>query len=412
MKPLKSRRRQRARSSISKMVIKKIDQAKSKYIEIGTLISAIFIALNIVFILWNILSLGDNARLDRDFIAFYSAATLIPEAPAKQLYNLETMHAAQTSILPGSSTFAWFYPPTYLLIISWLDFFDYKTAYCIFIALQTLALALAIRSVMPEIKKTHLAILTIGFPGLLINTIYGQNSILTAALFLSGISLTKNKPYISGILLGLISIKPQLVVLTFAFLIATRQIACLGSLLATSFTLILISLIYGTDSWLAFFSSINQASNYANEGRLPWDQMTSALSFALQLNASIKGAQIFHITVSLLHLILLTIICRRKYDPLLISSALALTTLSISPHAFDYELAWLIIPSILIWKFCENKKDYRLRPLAAALWLFPFLNSTILNYHNIPSFTPILTASAMLLIIALAPNQENGKKFD
>jgi hypothetical protein len=118
-------------------------------------------------------------------------------------------------------------------------------------------------------------------PAAAINVIDGQNVFLVAALIVGGIGLMASRPVLAGLLLGLLTFKPQFCILVPLALIAAGQwrtfFAAGASALAT---VAVSSLIFGWDLWLRWFPLIignllNPDEKWISYGRM-WGERCAA----------------------------------------------------------------------------------------------------------------------------------------
>jgi Glycosyltransferase family 87 len=90
----------------------------------------------------------------------------------------------------------------------------------------------------------------------------GQNTFLSIAFLYGGLRLLERAPAAGGILLGLLSFKPQIWILVPLALLAARQWRALPWSLGTVAALALASLaLFGLDFWIAFFDVARDAGS-------------------------------------------------------------------------------------------------------------------------------------------------------
>jgi hypothetical protein len=90
----------------------------------------------------------------------------------------------------------------------------------------------------------------------------GQNTFLSVALLYGGMRLLDRSPAAAGVLLGLLSYKPQIWVVVPLALLAARQWRALLWTIATVALLSLASLaLFGLDFWLAFLEASREAAS-------------------------------------------------------------------------------------------------------------------------------------------------------
>ena len=107
-------------------------------------------------------------------------------------------------------------------------------------------------------RRQHMAAaLAALFPGAWSSVFAGQNGCLSFAILGGGLCLMVQRPKVAGLLLGLLIYKPQLAVMLPVALIAGRAWQTLTSALLSALLVIVLSaLLFGGDSWLAFFEAM------------------------------------------------------------------------------------------------------------------------------------------------------------
>ena len=92
-------------------------------------------------------------------------------------------------------------------------------------------------------------------PGVFINAFFGQNGFLTAALLIGGLADLDRRPVASGVLFGILTIKPQL--LLPVLLMMTGRWRVIAAALATMLALaVLTTFWFGPDVWLDYLHKV------------------------------------------------------------------------------------------------------------------------------------------------------------
>jgi alpha-1,2-mannosyltransferase len=168
----------------------------------------------------------------------------------------------------------WVYPPYTLLLAIPFAWVSWPVSYVGFQALTAAGLCLALRPWCPSGGPGRWLMLGVLLcPATAFTLGAGQNSFFSAALAVGGISLLASRPIIAGILLGLLSFKPQLAILVPVALLAAGAWPCIAAAIVTSACLLLASLavpgIGMWRGWLHLFLSHDPAFRiWVNEGRL------------------------------------------------------------------------------------------------------------------------------------------------
>lgn len=194
---------------------------------------------------------GSTLVVGRDFLNFwmYGRAAWLPE-PGRwydvTLYQRE-LAAFLGGGYPGQN---WSYPPSVMLIAAPFGLAGYLPA----LALWTLAgLALFLATARRQLNDTTAFVAVAVSPAVIFCVISGQSSLITAAMLLGIFAWLDRKPVAAGVLIGLLTLKPQLGVLFPFFLIASARWTVFVSAAVTTLALAgITAALFGFDVWLAF----------------------------------------------------------------------------------------------------------------------------------------------------------------
>lgn len=338
-----------------------------------------------------------DPRPDRDFITFYAAAELAQAGKAVDAYDLEKMYAAEKAVWAKSEKYAWFYPPTFHALIKPLVLLEYKPAFATFMLLTLLFYVLAAKRLAPEY---NIWFPLLAFPAVLVNLIYGQNAFLTAGLGILAVAFLEKRPWLAGICVGLLAIKPQMAVLFPLVLICGRHgQAFVSAAITATLVCVLSTWLIGYESWPAFLHSLIEARQFLESGQLRWSQMISVFSAAKLVGASTELAYIAHITYATALTLLCAYVWLSSQDMALRASSLVLASLHFSPYMYDYELVWMAIPLILLGLRGVQQGWIRgERELLLLAWLFPFIDLTMSRTFG-PNLFVLISASLSIIIM-------------
>lgn len=300
------------------------------------------------FFLYTVLFSADAAsvRPAKDFITFYAGSSLAQQGQAASSYVLDKIAIAQSQAWYISKAFPWFYPPTYFLVVYPLSWFSYVTSFVFF---MLTSLGLYIFSAWRILPTKTVLLPLLAFPPVLINVMYGQNGLLTASLALLALHDIPKYPLRAGIWIGLLSIKPHLgVLLPLALIIGGHWRTFLSAATTCCLFVGLSIFCFGVLPWQEFITSLGQAREWLESGRLATNRMISVFAVIRQAGGTLNLAYAGHILVALSFLLAFIQVWRRTQDHNLRSAALAVATLTISPYIFEYELIWLGIAILML----------------------------------------------------------------
>lgn len=367
----------------------------------------ILFAINVLgFAVWVGLSHGliDHAGkpLGTDFMSFYAASKLALTGHAAQVWNPYAHQAAEDAIFGRQLGYwAFFYPPAYLLVCAPLALMPYGISLFVWLAGTTGATVALVRQWLKQQSPSIIISLIplLAFPALWINIGNGQNAALTTALFLGGCLLLDRRPLVSGLILGLLIIKPQLgLALPFVLIASGRW----KTFIAAGVSVVGLSLaawwLVGTEGYLAFGHNSELARTTLEQGLVSPARMQSLFAALMLWKSPLwlaYGAQI----LLALGVIASACLITRRYRPdhFGLSALLVSATLLMSPFMLDYDLLLSALP--LGWLIMSGLKD-GFRPwekiMALTVFVLPlFARSLALNLH-LP-----LTPLVLLLFYAM-----------
>ncbi|HXS39623.1 MAG TPA: glycosyltransferase family 87 protein [Stellaceae bacterium] len=274
-----------------------------------------------------------------DFFALWSYAKIaIAHAPA-ELYDPAALHAAQVALgmEPGQQN-PFPYPPSFLLILWPLGFFSYLSAYALWIAASFALYLWATVERSARALTTAIAILA---PTSTIMLVAGQSGFLAGALAIGGLRLIRTRPILAGVLLGLLSYKPQLWLLVPVALIAARAwrtIAAIGMTIAA--LVALTSIAFGWSIWPAWLAALPAYSRDFDAGAIRYHLMPTVTANLQMLGLSLSAARLVQLALAAGTAILIWRLYRPGASRQARSGLLAGTFLA-TPHAFVYDLPML-----------------------------------------------------------------------
>lgn len=199
----------------------------------------------------------DAWLIDKDFVNYWTAARLVLNG---QVLDLFADHASYFRHLtdqfgPDTHWRNWSYPPHYLLAIWPLGFFDYGVAMAGFLGLTLVAYLWALRAFVGPITINLAWATAIVLPAVFDNFYHTQNGFLSAALLLGGLALRMERPVLAGILIGCLTIKPQLgVLLPLLLLIESRWLVIASASLTAAGLVVLSGVLFGWESWHGYLT--------------------------------------------------------------------------------------------------------------------------------------------------------------
>jgi alpha-1,2-mannosyltransferase len=326
--------------------------------------------------------------MGRDFSCFWSAGRMVLDGGVLDVFNPHSLSIFQENYPggPQGKLSPWFYPPLLLLYIACaFALLPYKLAYVVYLVLSTGIYYGVARRLFPLVKPMYI----FGFPAFWYNLLSGQNGLLTAVLLVGGLVYLVRSQITAGILLGLLSFKPQLCLALPVFLLLERRWQAILTGTMTLAALVAMSTVFwGTGVWWAFLDGLKEAQTYNQSG----DMMTPD-AFA-HLYGSLKVIGLSHSVAMALNYTFAAVaggaairIWLLPYDQTVKFAAVILMTLLLPPHLLYYDFVATGAVIIWLWRY------ELLRPALVLLWIAPFI-WPFFGMLGVPLFT--IAAGALL----------------
>jgi hypothetical protein len=340
--------------------------------------------------------------LGTDFISFWTASRLALDGQPALAYDPPVHLAEQRALFPSlasQTTYAaFFYPPTFLLLCLPFALLPYLVALIIWLGAGFSALFICLRRLLPE----SWAILPIvAFPGMVTNVENGQNGFLSAACLGAGMVLTRHRPFVAGICLGVLVFKPHLMLEIPVALLAARRWAVIAGAVTSASALVGLSvLVLGIDAWRAFLEIAPAARTTLEQGQLfSQGLVQSAFGAVRILHGDITLAYLIQSIISILATVVLARSARRQPGAYPEGALLIAATMLGTPYLVDYDLACLALP--IAWVMREALRTEWLpweKTVLLAAYTLPLVARILAIWVGVPIAPLVLTA----LLVAVA----------
>ena len=348
---------------------------------------------------------GLNDRFGRplgtDFSNVYAAGTYVLEGRPSAPFEPATQHTREQAIFgPATPFYGWHYPPFFLGLAALLATMPYWLALLVWQG-TTLGLYLgSVRAILGARDSLWL-LAALAFPAVFINLGQAHNGFLTAALFGAALTQLNTRPWLAGILFGLLAYKPQFGLLIPLVLIVGghwRTIfaaAAIVALLAAA-----VTLAFGVDVWTAFLASTHFTRDVVLEqGGTGWHKIQSVFSWVRMWGGGITLAYAMQAAVTATIAAALIWLWRSKAVYPLKAAALIVGCLLATPYSLDYDLM-LLAPAIAFLAadgFHRGFSPWEKTTLAA-LWIVPLVTRSVPDMTLIPLAVPLMMAAFVLLL--------------
>jgi hypothetical protein len=341
----------------------------------------------------------DGQPVGTDFASFWNAARLALAGQPTLPYDAPAFADAQRSAMGAIPFYAFFYPPTFLLLLAPLGALPYLAALATFLAATFLIAALAARRILPGGAGL---LLLAAAPASFIALGHGQNAFLLAGLLGLGLALLDRRPIVAGLLIALASVKPQLgLLLPVALLAGQRWRSLVAAGLGTLGLAGIAGVAFGPEIWRAFLDQTPFAGETMRAGIVPWGKMVTVYAGLRVLGSGETIALTVQALCLLAATVLVALVWRDRAPgraPLRAAILLAALPLA-APVALDYDLL-LLLPAIL-W-LAAHAGTHGFRPweisAAAAVYLLPFVARPLALQLGLPVAPVVLTLFLVVLV--------------
>jgi hypothetical protein len=374
-----------------------MDQRRTIYLCAVVLGVILFFFMLYMRIIWNVYT--DNRPGHPppfgDFFPLWSYAKIATQRTVAELYDMATLHDRQVALgMDPNVPNPFPYPPPAMFLFWPLAWMPYDTSYLVWIIGSLTLFVWTVRATCSRLPPCLLFVLI--SPASVGNIFMGQSGFISAALLTAGLRLATVRPVAAGILLGLLSYKPQLGILVPVALVAAGWWRVFITAAATVLALALAAtLTYGWQTWVAWIAMLPAYADLVDRApSLP--RMLTVIANLQMIGVSLTVAKIAQAGVAIFVALTVARCFRRDPNPLA-TAALIVGAFLATPHAFFYDLPMVTAAMVL---FIQARIDttgrfstFELAVLVVA-GLFPIAMLT----RNIP--VPV-SAVALLLLFAV-----------
>jgi hypothetical protein len=370
--------------------------------------SLLILPLNLYFF-WSTSSFGTEGisiaglKNGRDFMNYWSGGHLASKFDAMTLYDLEAYRAWLTSRFGSDMNGGVFsYPPHMLVFLFGFGVLPHGVALLLWYALGINAFWFA-SFYRTKFENGWLSFALVATGSIvLFNILFGQLGLFLAAAFVGALRLLPTRPILAGVLLGLLTVKPQLGPLLVFTLLIRKDWLAICSALATAFALVLCSLVlWGYEPWLAYITTTlpNQSRLLQTMDGFFASIMTTPYAGFHALGMPTSVAMPIQLIISAaIAVTTVLVLLRQNLDWPLQALVITLGAALLTPYMLAYDMA---IPlAALLWFASSRTEDVSMAEslLFTAMWSLCFSILLIFQMSGIPLF-PVLLSVVYVLVV-------------
>jgi len=337
-----------------------------------------------------------------DFINYWSAAFLTLQGRVHEIYDIHAFHAFQQTIAgPTLSGYHYSYPPVMLLLSAPIALIPYVPALFVWLGAGWYAFYRVLKEAMPARGSLLFAL---AVPAVLINAVGGQNGCWSAALLGGGLALLDRRPYLAGVLFGLMVYKPQLAILLPVALIAGRKWRTFVATGATAGALLAMSVLaFGLDAWEQYFRLADALRHVILEENGVVHRMVSVFVAARPLGASVETAYIIQTIFGLAACAAVAAVWFKETPAGIRNAVLLLATCFATPYLQDYDLVFGALVVAWLWQQpLELYPSERALQISSALFLVLPLVAAGLAHLTHLTYGPLFILPLFVLAVRAA----------
>jgi hypothetical protein len=342
----------------------------------------------------------NRATVIQDYIVMWVSGRI---ALAGDTHALATVHGYNawiaTLLGPGIDTYYWLYAPHLLLLSAPLALLSPLPSLADWTGLSLGLLWMTMRLAGVAVLGRIAVMLS---PAALENMLDGQNGALLTAAMVGGLTLAGRSPWLAGLFVSVLTLKPQLAIVVPICLVASRNWRTLGWALFFSIGWIGVSLLcFGVEPWLDYVTSILPQARALHLGldTVPFGTLylqylvVTPFAAARSAGAGLMLAEVVQAGVTILVLALVW----RLWSPraaatpsIRLAFALAAVPL-VTPYAMTYDMIGTALACALM--LSERPSPARVCAMALA-WAWPGLSLYAALLFGLPG----LGAGAFVLL--------------
>lgn len=324
---------------------------------------------------------GDLDLLGRlkgpDFVHFYSLGRAVIDGEPERLYDLERLYEFQVQLVPDSASerFQPVYAPQTALLFAVVAWMPYQAAMFVWALLTALAYAAVVRAAWRrwrDVLSDRLLVFAAaaGFPPFWNLILHGQTTMVPLLAFLGGwLALKRRRPFVAGLALSGLAIKPQFgVALAVVVLAAGEWAMLLGALTGVALQAGLVVLILGPGVFLDWTNVLLGLPQFA-EALEPRPYQMHSLAALTRLIPGNAGLVAWLAVAGFILWGLVRV--WRSVAPVAVKFAVVvMASVLLSPHLAVYDATVLALPLLLVGGWVDAVGDERTR---ARFWPVVYL---------------------------------------
>ncbi|MEA2952293.1 MAG: hypothetical protein QOJ96_1813 [Alphaproteobacteria bacterium] len=338
----------------------------------------------------------------RDFLNFWMYGRAAASAEPSLFYDPQAYNTVLFAMLgndyPGQN---WSYPPSLMLLAAPFGQLSYLTALSVWTVMGLLILIPVARR---QLNDPRLLLALFFSPAAMFCLMSGQSSFITAAMLITIFIWLDRRPLLAGVLIGCLTLKPQLGLLFPIMLAASGRWRVFASASVTTMVIVAITtVLFGPQMWIDFVLKGLPVQN----NMVLADPEFVATPFYPTIFMNVRGTGASYAVAMVVQLFFSAFAvaavawafrCRKQADPHLLLALFLACSICASPYLLAYDVLPLTFAALLLLD--RDKLDGPGRRLAQLVYWLPLLQIGLGMVH-IPGPALVPACFAVYLLFRL-----------
>lgn len=344
---------------------------------------------------------GTSLVAGRDFLNFWMYGRAATDSDPSRFYDAAEYHRALEALLgpnyPGQN---WSYPPSIFFVAAPFGQLSYLQALAIWTLLGAALFFAVARHHIPDNRLLTALMLS---PAAVLCVISGQSSLITAAMLITIFIWLDRRPVAVGVLIGLLTLKPQLGILFPVMLIASGRWRVFASAAITTLVLAAATaLVFGPQVWIDFIARGLPTNNLvlADPERIATPFYPTVFMNLRGIDLPYNAAMAIQFCFSAFAVAAVFWAFRRHKDadPLWLMALFFACSVTVVPYMLSYDTLALTFAAVLL--LAGGALDANGRRFVQLLFWLPIIQAGLGNLH-VPGPALIAPAFAIYALMRL-----------
>ena len=339
-----------------------------------------------------------NLVIGRDFLNFWMYGRAAATPNPSRFYDFELYTRELDRLLKlGDLGVNWSYPPNIMLAAAPFGQLPYLTA---LLCWTVLSLAIFWAAMSRVLTDRRLLIPLLLSPAAVLCLVAGQSAFVTTAILIGIFVCLDRRPYVAGVLIALLSLKPQLGLLFPFMLIASARWRVFFTATAATLAIVgITTLLFGVQSWIDYIEKGLPMQSLALFAPLLHGAQFMPTIFMNIRATGVDSATAMMVQVCFSLLAVGAVIWafhfRRNADPLILAALFLSCSVFGSPYLLVYDLLPLTVAAVLL--LASGMLDLPGQRLARFLYWLPALQMAFGTFDIPgPALLPVIFAGYLV----------------